>query len=75
MELGQEAKVSAGSSLESRQANSIAVCPSVKSGPQAKDFHVLLAKAEAKTVIILLLLSFFLSFIFSFFLFKRCQPL
>lgn len=58
MELGQEAKVHAGSSLKSRQANSIAVCPSVKSGPRAKRFSCFAFKAETKTVIILFLKVF-----------------
>lgn len=38
MGLGQEANVSVGNSLGSRQASLIAVCPSVKSGPQARRF-------------------------------------
>lgn len=38
MGLGQEAKVSVGNRLCSRQASLIAVCPSVKSGPQARRF-------------------------------------
>lgn len=38
MGLGQEVNVSVGNSLGSRQASLIAVCPSVKSGPQARRF-------------------------------------